>query len=950
MTFSTQIERNSLNFLIATLAISLLLSSCTLNQKSQTGTGTPNIDYERFTLDNGLTVLIHEDHSDPVVHVDVTYHVGSAREDIGKSGFAHLFEHMMFQGSENVADEEHIKTVTEAGGSMNGTTNRDRTNYFETVPSNQLETMLWLEADRMGFFLEGITQEKFEIQRATVKNEKQQNYDNRAYGRAFELISKALYPEGHPYSWLTIGEMEDLDRADAADLRRFFLRWYGPNNATLTVAGDVSPEETKALVEKYFGSIHAGPEVTDQNPMPVTLDADRYVSYHDKNIQFPAVAITYPAPEKFHKDEAALECLAEILGRGKGSYLYRNLVATGKAIQASASYTGHELAGEFFMFVLPYPGQSLSEFEQELRRTLAEFEQNGVNQDDLQKYKARYESSLVSRLEKVSGKASQLAYYQTFANNPDKLQTQIEARLALTPEDVMSAYARYVKDKASVVLSVLAGPHSKPAQKDNINIAERDLSALNEDKPEQLSYKKPEDDFDRSIKPQVGEAKLASPPTSWNTQLANGIRVLGAQTNELPKIVMEFNFPGGMTLDMRDPNKLGMASLMTQMLNASTENFSDSEMANELDKLGSSIFINTSEEYFTIQVSTLSKHLTETLALLEEKLFRPAFKTEEFERFQTEMIESAKSSTKQTSSIASMVYNKLIFGETHLRGIPDTHLIDSVASITLDDIQSLYQTNFGPQNAEIIIVGDIDQSTAISSLGFLNGWNKGSDYQAKYPAPPSYENTPLFFVHHDGAAQSEIRVGYLSDLSYSANGEFFQRSLMNFILGGAFNSRINLNLREEKGLTYGARSRFEGGKDARPFTVSTSVKTKGTAVAVQEIVSEIRDIQNNKISDSELHFLKQAVGQRDALNYESNAQKASFLGRILRYDIDEGFVEEQKQELAATTKEDILELAKKHLPLDKMFILVVGNKERVLPQLETLEFDVIELDTNGDKI
>lgn len=942
-----QFTYKTLTKIIACIGLACLIAACAplYNQRDQGQI--PAISHQKFVLDNGLTVLIHEDNSDPVVHVDVTYHVGSAREELGKSGFAHLFEHMMFQGSENVADEEHIKLVTAAGGTMNGTTNRDRTNYFETVPSNQLETMLWLEADRMGFFLEGITKEKFEIQRSTVKNEKRQNYDNRAYGRAFELISKALYPEGHPYSWLTIGEMEDLDRATAEDLRDFFLRWYGPNNATLTIAGDIDADDTLALVKKYFGSIEAGPSVTDQNAAVPKLEGDRYLSYHDKNIRFPAVAITFPAAQKFHSDGPALECLADILGRGKGSYLYQNLVATGKAIQASASYNGDELAGEFFMFVLPYPGQSLADFEQKLRTTLADFEKNGVSAEDLKKYKSGYETSLINRLEKVSGKAGRLAYYQTFADDPAEFNRQTQAHLSLTAEEVMGAYKKYIKDKPAVILSVLASADGEPANTDNFTPSKPEIVADKNKSASKLKYKKAQDDFDRSIQPTPGEAKLISAPLHWRKALNNDIKVIGSHTTEIPKIVLDLNFPGGMNLDMQAPPKLGTASLLAQLMNASTENYSESEIANKLDELGSSIFIHTGEDYFRIQVSTLSRNFDETMNLLEEKLLRPAFKPEELDRFKTETIESAKSSTKQASSIAQMVYNTLIFGENSLRGIPDTRLIETVPNITLEDIQSLYKEQFGPSGAEIVIVGDIDQASALERLNFLEGWKTGGHAKQVNTEMPIHEDTPLFFVHHDGAAQSEIRVGYLADLPYSATGEFFQRSLMNFILGGAFNSRINLNLREEKGLTYGARSWFEGGKEARPFTVSTSVKSIGTAVAVNEIVNEIQRMQKETVSDEEIRFLKQAIGQRDALNYESNAQKASFLGRMLRYDIEADFVDAQKIELNAITKADLLSLAKAHLPLDKMFILVVGNKNQVFDQLEELEFELIELNSEG---
>src|SRR5688572_21772026 len=369
------------------------------------------IPYEKYVLPNGLTLIVHEDHSDPVVHVDVTYHVGSAREEIGKSGFAHFFEHMMFQGSDHVADEQHIKIVSDAGGTMNGTTNRDRTNYFETVPSNHLEKMLWLEADRMGYLLDAVTQKKFEVQRSTVKNERGQSYDNRPYGLANETTSKNLYPYGHPYSWMTIGYVEDLNRVDVNDLKNFFLRWYGPNNATISIGGDVKPAEVVKLVEKYFGNIPRGPEVTPVKvPAPV-LTGDRYVTLVDNYARSPRLYITYPTVPNFHKDMPALDCLAEILGQGKTSVLYQTMVKNQLALVASAFHNNSELAGEFGITIAPLQGKTLADMEKLYRAALDSFEARGVTDTDLQKFKGSYESGLINGLQSVAGKVSQLASY-----------------------------------------------------------------------------------------------------------------------------------------------------------------------------------------------------------------------------------------------------------------------------------------------------------------------------------------------------------------------------------------------------------------------------------------------------------------------------------------------------------------------------------------------------------
>src|SRR5688500_16881717 len=413
------------------------------------------IPYEKYVLPNGLTLIIHEDHSDPVVHVDVTYHVGSAREEIGKSGFAHFFEHMLFQGSDNVADEQHFKIVTEAGGTLNGSTNRDRTNYFQTVPSNQLEKMLWLEADRMGFLLDAVTQKKFEVQRATVKNERGQNYDNRPYGLVQEVAARNLYPYGHPYSWLTIGYVEDLNRVDVNDLKNFFLRWYGPNNATLTVGGDVKPAEVVKLVEKYFGPIQRGPDVTPTKlPVP-SLTADRFVSYVDNYARLPQLAITYPTVPNYHPDMGALACLAQVLGQGKNSILYQTITKKQLALNASAFSSMSELSGEFSFRITPVPGKSLAEELALFRAAMDSFEARGVTDEDVEKLKGGIVSSLVNGLQSVSGKVFQLAQFQTFTGNPNKISELVEMYNNVTKEDVMNVYNKYIKGKGAVIASVL---------------------------------------------------------------------------------------------------------------------------------------------------------------------------------------------------------------------------------------------------------------------------------------------------------------------------------------------------------------------------------------------------------------------------------------------------------------------------------------------------------------
>jgi zinc protease len=908
------------------------------------------IPYEKYVLSNGLTVIVHEDHSDPIVHVDVTYHVGSAKEEIGKSGFAHFFEHMMFQGSDNVADEQHFKIVTESGGTLNGTTNRDRTNYFETLPSNQLETALWLEADRMGFLLDAVTQKKFEVQRETVKNERGQNYDNRPYGLSYENISKNLYPYGHPYSWMTIGYLEDLDRVDVNDLKNFFLRWYGPNNATLTVGGAVNPKEVVKLAEKYFGSIPRGPEVKNVKlPAPV-LEKNRYVSYEDNYIRVPQLHMVFPTVDQNHPDKAALDCLADIIGQGKTSYLYKNFEKAQKALSSSAYNSTSELAGEFHFTVRPYPGTSLKVIEETIRKSIEEFEANGVTDEDLERFKGAYEARAINSLQSVSGKVSRLAFYETFTGSPNSITRDIKAYTSLTKEDVINAYNKYLKGKNAVILSVVPkGQKELAAAEDNYEI-NKDSYKAGKDEYSGLAYNKAKDKFDRSQRPKPGKNPIINVPAYWTENLANGIEVIGAKNDEIPTVTLLFTIKGGHLLEASVPEKSGVSSLMTSLMNESTQNFTSEELSSELNKIGSSISISSGGEEINIYVSSLVKHLDKTISLLEEKMFRPKFAADEFERIKKRQIESIKNSGTQPSYIASTVYNQLIYGKDNIKSIPSSGTTETVANITLDDVKAFYAKNFSPTVTNLVVVGDVNKDQIMPKLSFLNKWEKKAVTLPELKTNNKIEQTTIYLVNVDKAAQSEIRIGYLTNLTYDATGEYYKVGLMNYNLGGAFNSRINLNLREDKGYTYGARSGFGASRYPGVFTASAGVRANATDSSVVEFVKEITNYRNDGITAEELAFLKSSIGQRDARAYETPFQKANFLSNIIDYDLEKDFVSKQQRILSELTEKEIDALARKHLPIERMNIVVVGDAASIRPGLERLGYPIIELDSNGEPL
>ncbi|WMN07743.1 pitrilysin family protein [Marivirga arenosa] len=909
------------------------------------------IPYEKYELENGLTLIIHEDHSDPVVHVDVTYHVGSAREELNKSGFAHFFEHMMFQGSENVADEEHFKLVTESGGRLNGTTNRDRTNYFETVPSNQLDRMLWLEADRMGFLLPAVTQEKFEVQRATVKNEKGQNYNNRPYGLFREVNAASLYPYGHPYSWLTIGKLEDLDRVDVSDLKKFFLRWYGPNNATLTVGGDVDPKEVVKKVEKYFGSIPSGPAVEPMKLDPVTIDEDRYVSYVDKNIRFPLLLFTFPTVPRFHEDEAALDCLSEILGAGKSSYFYKKFVLTQKALQASTFHPTSELAGEFTMFTLPFPGQKLSDFETQVREILKEFEENGVTDADIEKFKANYESNTINGLASVSGKVSQLASYQTFRNDPDYIQKDLERYLAVTKEDVIRVFNKYIKGKPAVIQSVIPNEEVEKAAPDNYEPKKEGENPFPTTDYSGLSYNRPDDGkYDRSQKPTPGQSPLVKVPKIWKENWDNGMKIIGTESKEIPTVTIQVTLNGGHQLDANDPTKAGLASLTAAMMNEGTTSLTSEEFQEELRKIGSSISFGAGQNSTNLYISSLVKNIDKTLELAEDALMNPRFDEADFQRNKKQTIEGIKSSETDPAAIASFVYDKLIYGDNHIFSVPSSGLAETVENITLEDIKSFYKSYYSPSVGELVVVGDVSQDEILPKLSFLKEWEGPAVKMPKLTFEADTEKTKIYLVDKKDAAQSQIRIGYLTDMEYDPTGESYKAYLMNYNLGGAFNSRINLKLREEKGWTYGARSYFDTGDNPGPFTASAGVKADATDSSVYEFMTVMTKYREDGVTEAEVDFMKKSIGQQDALNYETPRQKAGFLRRVVHYDLDEDYVQDQMKILNKMTKKDLDAIAKERIKTDQMVIVVVGDEATNIEGLRKLGYDIVKLNAKGEPV
>lgn len=905
-------------------------------EESQVG-----IPYKKYLLSNGLTLILHQDSSDPLVHVDVTYHVGSAREVEGRSGFAHLFEHMMFQGSEHVGDEQHFKTVTEAGGTLNGTTNTDRTNYFETVPSNQLEKMLWLESDRMGFFLPALTEKKFEVQRETVKNERAQRIDNQPYGRMGELFNQAFYPQGHQYSWPVIGWPEDLERADVDDVRHFFQRWYGPNNATLTIGGDFDELQALAWVNQYFGEIPSGPAVTaDEKPL-VTLDKTRYISLEDR-VHLPLIRIGFPTVYARHQDEAALDLLSNILGGGKTSLFYKNLVKDGFAVQAGVSHPCQELACQFSMYALANPakGGQLADLEKRMRESISEFEQRGVTDDDLHKVKVQFEASTIFGLQSVSGKVSTLAFNQTFSGNPDMISSDLKRYANVTKADVMQVFNRYIKDKPMVVMSVVPeGQRQLIAHEDNfiapaLNVSEVAVQGVTD-------YQQISSSFDRTEMPKVGASVELKSPEIWSGQLANGIEVSGTESEETPTVELVIYLNGGHRLIPVD--KAGLAGLTASMLNESSLQRSAEALAQKLEMLGSSVSFGASTYQSYIKVTSLTSHLDETLDIVRERLFEPGFKAADFERLKQQQLQSLQHMMSDPGYLANTAFDGLLYGNTNPLGVSSSGTLETVSSLTLDDVKAFYQQQYSAGNAQIVAVGNLNESEILAKLARFSTWKGEGAQLPDLTQLPKLAGGTIYILDKPGAAQSVIKIGKRA-LPYDTTGDFYKSYLMNYPLGGAFNSRINLNLREDKGYTYGARSYFSGGSELGVFVAQANVRSDVTSLALVEFFKEIKGYRQSGITDEELAFMKASVSQGKALDYETPYQKAGFLRLIQRYHLDANFTEQQTEITQSVTKTELNHLAKEQLDLDEMVVLIVGDKTTIEADIKALGYPVKTLE------
>lgn len=914
--------------------------------------GKLSIDFEKYELENGLEVVLHQDKSDPIVSLAIQYGVGSNREKTGRTGFAHLFEHMLFQESENVGQDQFFKKIQDAGGTLNGGTWQDGTIYYEVVPKNAMETVMWLESDRMGFLINTVTKSAFKNQQEVVQNEKRQRVDNNPYGHTNWVIDKNIFPEGHPYNWQVIGELVDLQNATVEDVKEFYDKFYGPNNATLVLAGDFETNEAKAMIEKYFGEIKKRQEVEKMPIQNVTLSETKRFFHEDNFATTAQLNMVWPTVEQYTKDAYALDFLAELLSEGKKAPLYKVLVKDKELTSDTNAWNrSMELAGKFRINITANDGKSLADIEAAVFEAFKKFEEEGITDTDIERIKAGLETNFYNGISSVLGKSFQLAQYNVFAGDPGFITQDIENIKAVTKDDVLRVYNTYVKDKPYVITSFV------PKGKVDLVAKDSQLAAVVEEEIKENvesavadageEIEKTPSAFDRSIEPAQGESPKLNIPKSWNATLANGIKVYGIQQSELPLVNFSLVISGGHLLDSFD--KVGVANLMTDIMMEGTATKTPEQLEEEIELLGANINMFTTRESIIIRGNTLVRNFDKTMDIVEEILMEPRWDEEEFGRIKTKTINDIKRSNANPNVVARNVYNKVLYGENHMFAYPTSGTVASVESITIDDLKKFYQDNFSPSVSKFQIVGDIDQSKTIEVLSDLE-----SKWAGKEVTIPEYEivnnrdKSSLYFVDIPNAKQSVINIGYLS--MARTDEDYYPATVMNYKLGGSFSGNVNLILREEKGYTYGARSRFSGSKIPGTFTASSSVRTNTTFESVKIFKDEITKYKEG-VLEEDLAFTKNAMIKSNARRFETQRALLGMLQEIGRYDLEPDYIAKEEDVIRNMTLEQHKELANKYLDETKMAYLVVGDAATQFKQFRNAGFDeVLLLDKEAKEV
>jgi zinc protease len=902
----------------------------------------PKIAFEKFTLPNGLDVILAEDHRLPLVAVNVWYHVGPANERPGRTGFAHLFEHMMFQGSKHVGTAGHFGRLEAAGASeINGTTDFDRTNYFETLPSNELELALWLESDRMGFLLEGLDQAKLTGQIDVVRNERRQSIENVPYGIAEEEIFHQLFSQGHPYYASVIGSHADIEAARLDDVREFFREYYAPNNASLAIVGDIDKTKTRELVEKYFGSLPAGKPVERLAVDTPPITTGKRVVVTDK-VELPRVYMAWLTAPIYQPGDAEATLLAAVLGGGKASRLYKDLVYEKKIAQdVNVQQYSLTLGSVFTIQATAKPGVAPAELEQAIDAQLDKLRAEGPTEAELERARNLTETGIVRGLESLGGfggVADRLNQYNHYLHDPDYLATDIGRFRSASVAALREVAAQTLSASARVIVEAL------PGEKLLHDVPRQPVVALKG--APRAAPKNPQTDW-RALAPAAGPASNPALPVPEQFTLPNGLTVLLVEQHQWPVLSANLYVLRG---SEANPATLpGLAAFTADMLDEGTTSRSALHLADDAAQIGTTLIASSSSDSSSIGIGALRRNADAALGLLADVAQHPAFAPSEIERLRSQRLTDLLQQRDDPRVLAARVFNRAVYGANHPYGYIELGTESAVKAIRREDIEKFWKAGYVPGNAALIVSGDITPADLRRLAEKHFGKWSGEAEAVQLPSLQAASARSVIIVDKPGAPQTALRVGQ-TGVPYS-NPDHAALEVMNMELGGLFSSRINMNLRERHGYTYGAGSRFMFRRGPGPFFVTTSVRADVTAPAVREIFGEIERMRAGPVTEAELARARDAVARSLPGDFETSANAVGSIGEIYVYGLPLDYYAALPGRIGKVSLADVQRVAQQYLNPEGMTIVAVGDRKLIAPGLVNLDLGPVELrDFDGNPV
>ncbi|MCP4037799.1 MAG: insulinase family protein [bacterium] len=915
-----------LRLLLTALALTALLAGTTTASaaRTQADLDALRIDYHKFVLDNGLTLIVHEDHKAPILAVNVWYHVGSKNERPRKTGFAHLFEHLMFEGSEHYNGEFTLPFDKVGATDQNATTNSDRTNYFETVPKNALDLALWMESDRMGHLLGAISQERLDEQRGVVKNEKRQR-QNQPYGSVYRLIGESVYPRGHPYRWPVIGSMDDLDAASLEDVHEWFRDFYGAGNAVLTIAGDVDPLDIKAKVEQYFGDIDPGPPIDERRRWIAERKEESRLRTYDRVPQSRIIKV-WNVPETGSEAADHLDIASSILAGGKSSRLYKRLVYEDQiATDVAAFIWEREIGSLFVVWATAASGADPARVETVLDEELARFVAKGPTREEVERTRTQIRASFVRGIESVGGfggKADILAQSEVYFGAPDAYLESFETIANATRKEIRNTLRRWIHGGV-FVLEVHPQLEGKTL-----------VSTVN-----------------RSHLPRVGPPPEVSFPELARTTLDNGLEIIVVPRDAIPTVSLRLLVDAGYSAD--HGARPGTAKLALDMLTQGTKRRGALEIDDTLADLGAELSTRSNLDLSTVELSALRDGLDEALELYADVILNPVFAADELERRRAIRLSEIERERITPFQIALRAFPRLLYGSTHAYGLPFTGsgTAESVSALTRDDLLAFHQRWFVPSASTLVVVGDTTSKEIVPKLERLFGdWKRANPPHKNVATVEPRDRATVFLVDRPGATQSTVFAGHLAPPK--ANEREPAIEAMNELLGGGFNSRINRNLREDKHWSYGAHSVFVGARGQRPFFVYAAVQTDKTADSMVEIEKELREIQTTRPPTAdEIERAKNIRTLSLPGKWESGGAISTSIAELVRFGFEDDYWNRYPERIRALADAQVAEAAKTALRPDALTWIVVGDLSKVESAIRALDLGPITLiDADGEAV